>query len=57
MSGRIPVRGRIHSGLRDANDPRDRWTGTIPWDAMPRSYNPGRGYVASANQRIVPADY
>jgi penicillin amidase len=57
MSGRIPVRGRMYPGLRDANDPRDRWTGYIPWEAMPRSYNPKRGYVASANQRIVPADY
>lgn len=57
MAGRLPVRGRIHYGLRDANDPADRWTGYIPWDGMPHSYNPKRGYVASANQRIVPADY
>jgi penicillin G amidase len=57
MAGRIPVRGRVHYGLRDANNPADRWTGYIPWDGMPHSYNPKRGYVASANQRIVPADY
>jgi penicillin amidase len=57
MSGRIPVRGRIHYGYRDAAEPADRWTGYIPFDGMPRSYNPARGYVASANQRIVPADY
>ena len=45
------------AGLREANNPADRWTGHIPFDAMPRSYNPARGYVASANQRIVPPDY
>ena len=57
MAGRMPVRGRIHSGFRDAAEPADRWTGYIPFEGMPHSYNPGRGYVASANQRIVPADY
>jgi penicillin G amidase len=57
MAGRIPVRGRVHYGLRDANDPADRWIGYVPWEGMPHSYNPKRGYVASANQRIVPADY
>jgi penicillin amidase len=57
MSGRIPVRGRVHYGYRDAAEPADRWTGHIPFEGMPHSYNPARGYVASANQRIVPADY
>ncbi|MCC7275563.1 MAG: penicillin acylase family protein [Alphaproteobacteria bacterium] len=57
MAGRIPVRGRITYGLRDADEPADRWTGYIPFDGLPHSYDPPRGYVASANQRIVPADY
>ncbi|MBM3535656.1 MAG: penicillin acylase family protein [Alphaproteobacteria bacterium] len=57
MAGRVPVRGRVTYGLRDANNPKDRWKGHIPFDALPYSYNPKRGYVASANQRIVPPDY
>jgi penicillin G amidase len=57
MAGRIPVRGRITYGLRDASNPADRWTGYIPFAGMPHSYKPAAGYVASANQRIVPADY
>jgi penicillin amidase len=57
MAGRIPVRGRIKSGYRDALEPADRWTGHVPFAAMPHVCNPARGYVASANQRIVPADY
>lgn len=57
MAGRVPVRGRVTYGLRDAGVPADRWTGYIPFDGLPHSYNPSRGYVASANQRIVPPDY
>ncbi len=57
MAGRVPLRGRVTHGLRDANNPEDRWTGHIPFDALPYSYNPKRGYVASANQRIVPPNY
>jgi penicillin amidase len=57
MAGRVPLRGRVHYGVRDAANPEDRWTGTIPFDALPRSYNPERGYVASANQRPVSPAY
>ncbi|MGE0714748.1 MAG: penicillin acylase family protein [Alphaproteobacteria bacterium] len=57
MAGRIPVRGRAMAGLRDAAEPADRWTGHIPFDGLPRAYNPAKGYVASANQRIVPPDF
>ncbi|BBK32516.1 penicillin amidase [Stella humosa] len=57
MAGRVPVRGRVTYGLRDADRADDRWTGYVPFDGLPHSYNPARGYVASANQRIVPPDY
>ena len=57
MAGRVPVRGRIVPGFRDANDPADQWKGYVPFEGMPHSYDPPRGYVASANQRIVPAEY
>lgn len=57
MAGRIPIRGRIYPGVRDAADPADRWTGYIPFEGLPHRYNPASGVVASANQRIVPAGY
>ncbi len=57
MAGKIPLRGRVTSGFRDAANPLDQWTGYIPFDDMPTSENPARGYVASANQRIVGDDY
>jgi penicillin G amidase len=57
MAGRIPVRGRIVPGFRQANEPADQWQSTIPFDDMPNMFNPPSGYVASANQRIVPDDW
>lgn len=57
MAGRIPIRGRVIAGFRQANDPQDRWTGFIPFDDLPHMFDPQSGYVASANQRIVPDDW
>jgi penicillin amidase len=57
MAGRIPIRGRITPGFRQANDPADQWCGYIPFEGLPHAFDPPDGYVASANQRIVPDDY
>jgi penicillin amidase len=56
MAGRVPRRGRITHGFRDPADPADQWRDYIPFDDLPHSFNPARGYVASANQRIVAPD-
>ncbi len=57
MAGRVPIRGRVTGGFRDASNPADAWRGAIPYDALPQSFNPARGYVASANQRVVPPNF
>ena len=57
MAGRIPIRGRVVPGFRDANAAADQWQGNIPFDDLPHMYDPPSGYVASANQRIVPDDW
>jgi penicillin amidase len=57
MAGRIPVRGRVTPGFRDAGNPADRWVRKIAFEDLPHVFNPPRGYVASANQRIVPPDF
>eukprot|EP01037_Dinobryon_pediforme_P002078 gene2078-2115_t len=57
MAGRIPLRGRVYPGVRDAGEPLDAWTGTIPFEAMPHRADPAGGTVASANQRIVGSDF
>jgi penicillin amidase len=33
------------------------WTGHIPFEDLPHSYNPSSGMIATANGRVVPDDY
>ncbi len=57
MAGRVPLRGRVLPGFRDANAGADQWHGYIAFDDLPNMYDPPSGYVASANQRIVPDNW
>jgi penicillin G amidase len=43
---RIPVR-----------DADGNWVSTIPFEDLPHTLNPDRGFVATANNKIVPDDY
>lgn len=57
-AGRIPIRktghgARVHDGTTGEGD----WTGYIPFDEMPRLYNPPGGTILTANQRIVGTAY
>lgn len=56
--GRIPVRSAGDGSLPVAgwND-LHRWTGSIPFADMPRSYNPPSGILVSANNKPVDASY
>ena len=59
--GRIPVRkrdNRLH-GLAPAPgwDARYDWAGFIPFEELPRSFNPAAGKIVTANQKIVPPGY
>lgn len=56
-AGRIPIRGRIKAGYRDAANPEDAWQGYVPFAAMPKIERPADGYVASANNRAHPDGY
>ena len=38
-------------------DGRHEWQGSIPFEEMPRNINPPEGYIATANNRPVAADY
>ncbi|MEK6751411.1 MAG: penicillin acylase family protein, partial [Chloroflexota bacterium] len=33
------------------------WTGYIPFDELPYTYNPVEGYIATANNQVEPRDY
>ena len=59
LAGRVPLRSRQEPSwlpLEGWNADHD-WTGTIPFDEMPRLYNPSEGIVASANNRMVDPGY
>lgn len=58
VPGRIPIRAK-----GDGQLPVPGWTGEydwkgyIPFDELPRSYNPTQGYIATANNAVVGPDY
>jgi len=59
IPGLIPVRAAGHTGTLPilANSDEQDWQGFIPFDELPRTYNPDRGYIESANQMTVPPTY
>lgn len=56
--GKIPIRERGHSGMFPVigNGTYD-WQGYIPFDSLPQVYNPEKGYIVSANNRVQPVGY
>lgn len=57
----VPIRAPQHEtaglmpapGWKSEND----WTGLIPFDELPQAHNPSRGYIVTANHKIVPNSY
>jgi penicillin amidase len=41
----------------DGRDPKQEWTGYIPFDQLPQVFDPTNGVVETANARITPDDY
>jgi penicillin amidase len=56
--GHIPIRAKGDGSLPVPgwND-EYAWTGWIPFEELPQAYNPADGYVVTANNKVVPADY
>jgi penicillin amidase len=57
-NGLIPIREKGDAllpapGWKQAYE----WKGYIPWDELPTSVNPKEGIIATANNRVVGADY
>lgn len=58
---RVPIRAETHEtlgllpapGWTDVND----WQGFIPFDQLPQTHNPARGFVITANNKIVDETY
>lgn len=57
-AGYIPIRktgdGSVpYDGATDEGE----WTSFVPWEKLPRSYNPPSGMIVTANSRVVGRDY
>ncbi len=56
--GKIPIR-RMGDGSMPYDGATDKgdWTGFIPYENLPSSFNPPEGFIVTANQRIVGDSY
>ncbi|HEX9788834.1 MAG TPA: penicillin acylase family protein, partial [Candidatus Binatia bacterium] len=58
LAGNIPIRNAVPTLLPLAGwDEKNDWRGYIPFDDLPRLYNPPEGFVATANNRVTDASY
>ena len=56
-SGAIPIRPRSDGMKPVPGDGGDDWAGVVPFEDLPRALDPQRGYVVTANNRVVSANY
>ncbi len=60
-AGRVPLRKPANDlkGLAPAPgwDARYDWAGWLPYDELPRAFNPPGGALVNANHKVVPAGY
>ena len=56
-AGRAPNRPNWDGLLPVPGDGRYEWDGFVKFTDLPRSINPARGFVATANEMNLPADY
>ena len=56
-TGLVPVRPRADGMLPVPGTGEDDWTGYIPFESLPRVFDPPRGFVVTANNRVVSARY
>lgn len=56
-SGAIPMRPRSDGLLPVSGAGEDEWTGFIPFERLPRLLDPSRGFVVTANNRVVSESY
>lgn len=56
-SGVIPVRPSASGLLPVSGQGDDEWTGFIPFNRLPRLYDPPRGYIVTANNAVTSEAY
>ncbi|CAM4434866.1 penicillin acylase family protein [Deinococcus marmoris] len=55
--GRVPIRDGWDGSLPVSGDGSREWTGFIPFEGLPHTYNPADGLVVTANNKVVPDSY
>jgi penicillin amidase len=56
--GRIPIRAKGQGRIPVSGATNQyRWTGYVPVEAWPQRFNPEQGYIVSANDKLVDANY
>jgi len=58
MPGQVPIRAQGDGLLPVPGwDGKHEWTGYIPFEELPRLYDPPQGLIVTANNRVVGPDY
>jgi len=58
MAGAIPVRAKGQALVPSPGWTGEyEWTGLIPFDELPQSYNPEQHFIATANNRVIDDNY
>jgi len=57
MPGRVPIRAKGDGSVPVPGTGDYEWLGWIPYDELPRTLNPAKGYVVTANNAVVPPTY
>ncbi len=58
MAGAIPIRAKGQNLLPSPGWTGEyEWTGFIPFDELPQTYNPEQHFIVTANNRVVDDDY
>lgn len=58
VAGKVPIRsGRDGRTPARGWEPADAWQGYVPPAELPETFDPGQGYVATANNHPVPDDW
>ncbi|MGM0529899.1 MAG: penicillin acylase family protein [Bacteroidota bacterium] len=53
----VPVRDSSGPGIYPGKTDQYDWKGLVPFKDLPHTYNPDKGFVASANNKTVSSDY
>ena len=58
FAGKVPVRAKNRGRLPVPGWTDEyEWTGYLPFDSLPHTLNPAQGFIVTANNRVVSADY